>query len=149
MLVRILLAFLLFGSSLSYADIKRTIETVTTVDTLGQIYNTVGVPITTTNYTKSVSLVNHSFESVGVMYKATSSGVISLTLQAERSFDRPSIEGVANVAYVVWNPAATVSDNTWHMITLDTVNMPYLRFRLTGSGSNDASTIMQIKVEKQ
>ncbi len=149
MLLKILLAFLLLGSINGYADINRTVENVVTVDSLARPYSTITVASTTTNYSKSVSLVNHSFESVGVMYKATSSGVINLTLQAERSFDRPSTESAANTAYISWNAPATVTDSSWHMVTLDTVVMPYLRFKLTGVGSNDASTSMQIKVEKQ
>ena len=41
-----------------------------------------------------------------------------------------------------------MSDEAWHAMTLDTVIMPYARFRLIGSGSNDASTEIQFKVMK-
>lgn len=149
MLFKILLAFLLLGSSFSYADLKRTVESVATVDSLGNIYTTIGVPTTSTVYTKSISLVNHSFEQVGVMYKASSSGTITVSLQAERSFDRPATESAASSSYIIWNGSTAIADNQWHMVTLDTVVMPYMRFKLVGSGSNDATTTMQIKVEKQ
>lgn len=148
MLFKILLVLFLSISS-AHADIKRTVENVATVDSLGNIYTTIGVPTTSTVYTKSVSLVNHSFEQVGVMYKASSSGTITVSLQAERSFDRPATESAASSSYIVWNGATTIADNAWHMVTLDTVVMPYVRFKLVGSGSNDATTTMQIKLEKQ
>lgn len=150
MFVKILLAFLLLGSSFSYAeDIRRAVENVATVDSLGNIYTTITVPTTSTVFTKSVSLVNHGYESVGVMYKATSSGTITATIEADRSFDRPATESSSSSSYVVWKAPETISDSAWHMITLDTVTMPYVRFKLVGSGSNDASTTLQIKVEKQ
>lgn len=128
---------------------ERTVQNAITHDTL-TTYSTIGVPTTTTAITDSQSLVNTTVAgNVGVMYKATSSGTITLSLQALRSFQRPTTEGSADASYIVWNSSQSISDSAWHMVTLDTIVEPYLTFKVTGSGSNDASTTIQIKVAKQ
>lgn len=144
MLFKILLAFLLFGSVNSYADISRTIESISSTDTLTDI----NVPNTATVYTKSYSLVNQDVESIGYMYKATSSGTIGVSIQVERSFQRPTTEAASDATYIVWNSPSTTADSAWHLATLDTVVMPYYRFKITGTGSNHNSTTVKIKVQK-
>lgn len=150
MIFKLILSFLLFGASFSYADEpRRTVENVVTVDSLGAMYTTITVPTTSSVTTKSISLINSGIQtSVGVMYKATSTGVVGVSIQAFRSFQRPTTEGVADATWVVWNAPATTSDTAWHMATLDTVVVPYMTLKLTGTGSNDASTTVQIKVSK-
>lgn len=144
----IILSFLFsFGTAQAYEN-ERTVQSEVTHDTLGT-YSTISVPSTTTVTTDSQSLVNTGLATnIGIMYKATSSGTVTLSLQALRSFQRPSLEGVSDATYVVWNAVSTVSDQAWHLVTLDTVVEPYLVYKITGTGSNDASTKIQIKVEK-
>lgn len=143
---RILLALLLLGfSSTAHADIARVVENAASTDSLTNII----VQNTQTVYTKSISLVNHDSGSVGVMYKATSNAGINLSIQAERSYTRPTTEAAADSSYVVWNAPFTTADNTWKMATLDTVVMPYLRFKITGGSGNASTTTVQIKVQKQ
>lgn len=150
MIFRILFSILLLVSADVHADIRRTVENVVTIDSLNTPYATMAIPSTTNIYSKSVSLVNQDIQqSVGVMYKATSSGAVNLSIQTERSYSPPSTEGQSNATYVIWNAPFTTTDTAWHMATLDTVIVPYARFHVTGSGSNDASTTLQIKVEKQ
>lgn len=140
-----LLVFLLIASN-SYADVIRTIESEASTDSLTNI----NIPSTQTVYTKSSSLVNYNTAgSVGVMYRATSNGVIGVSIQSQRSYAKPTTEAVADVNYISWNNAFTTTDNQWHLATLDTIVMPYLRFKITGTGSNDNSTTIQIKVEKE
>lgn len=149
MLMKLLLALVLLGSINSYAyEDQRTVQNVVTHDTLAT-YATIAIPSTSTVTTDSQSLVNTGLATnLGVMYKATSSGTVTLSLQAVRSFQRPGTEGSPDATYVVWNSAVTDSDTNWHMATLDTVVEPYMRYQITGSGSNDASTTIQIKLEK-
>lgn len=144
MFIKLLLALLVLVPSVASADVKRIIEVVASTDNLANI----NVPNTATVITKSISLQNQEIESVGYMYKATSSGVIGVSIQADRSYDRPATEAVASATYVPWNAAATTTDASWHMATLDTVVMPFLRFRITGTGSNDNTTTVQIKLQK-
>lgn len=151
MRLRILfLLLLMFGSVSAYADdVRRTVINAATVDSLGAIVSTIAVPTTATVYTKSISLINHGYEGIGVMYKATSAGTIAVTVQAQRSYAPPASESAYDAAYVDWNTSSSTTDNTWRMATLDTVIMPYLRFKISGTGSNAASTTMQVKVEQQ
>ena len=142
--------FMVLTLSYANADTVRDLTPVVTVDSLGSTYTTITVPSTTTVYTKSISLKNQSALSpVGVAYKATSSGTISVSIQAEQSHKTPATEGAADVTYQNFEPAVTTSDASWRMNTLDTVIMPYMRFKIVGTGSNDASTTIQIKVSKQ
>lgn len=141
----ILALFLVFCNfNLAFADVNRVVETITSTDSLTSI----AVPTTTTVFTKSFSLVNHLFEPVGVMYKATSSGTVAMTIQAEQTYIKPTTEAVANSTFVLWEASEVIADQQWHMITLDTVTMPYARFRIVGTGSNADSTTIQIKVSK-
>lgn len=144
-MIRIFLVLFLLFSSIAHADVTRVVETAASSDSVTNI----SVPSTNIIFTKSISLVNHESGSVGVMYKATSSGTINLTVQAERSYSRPTTEGASDVSYVVWNDPFTMTDNQWHMATLDTVVMPYVRFKITGGSGNAAFTTIQLKVQKQ
>lgn len=146
----LLVSFILLFSSFSFANENaRTTKFAVTYDSVGNSYSSMQVPSTTTNYTRSESLKNTGLgTNIGVMYKATSSGTISLSLQALRSFQLPTTEQSLDSTYVVWNVPTTISDSGWHMVTLDTVVEPYLVFRMTGTGSNDATTKLQINVEK-
>lgn len=144
-MLKIFLALFFMGVTPVMADVMRTVETETSSAGASDI----AVASTGTAITKSFSLVNHSIGSVGVMYKATSSGVVSLSIQAQQSYRKPVTEGSDDVNYVVWQSFSTVSDTAWHMATLDSVVMPYGRFKITGTGSNDASTTIQFKVGKQ
>lgn len=148
----LLLLMLAIGGT-AYADdtFRLTVGSVATADTVNpqSIYTTIAVPTTSVALSKSISLVNPSANSVGVMYKATSSGTVTLTIQALRSFQKPTAENASDSTYISWNAPVSVSDTGWHMVTLDTVVMPYLRFQITGSGSNDASTTIQMKVAQQ
>lgn len=143
MILRILFLLLMMGG-VANADLQRTVENITSTDTLVNI----NVPSTGTVYTKAYSVrKTEAAESIAYMYKPTSSGTIGVSIQAERSFAAPSTEAVADATYVAWNSPATTSSAIWQMATLDTVVMPYVRFKITGTGSNHNSTTVQIKLE--
>lgn len=149
MLRKLLAILILLGCVSSYAyEDRRTIQNMVTHDSLGT-YATIAVPTTSVVTADSQSLVNTGLATnVGIMYKASSPGTVTLSLQALRSYDRPNVEGQNDVKYVGWNVSQSVSDTNWHVATLDTVIMPYFTYKITGSGSNDAGTTIQIKVEK-
>src|SRR6185503_8786209 len=132
--MRLFLAgFLICFCSIAHADINRTIENAVSTDTLTSI----NVPGTTVVYTKSISLTNQDLGDIGVMYKATSNGIINLSIQAQRSYARPSTEAVDNATYIEWKNPSVASDSAWHAATLDTVVMPFMRFKITGGSGND------------
>lgn len=145
----LILLFILCAHTAFAIEDRRTVQNIVTHDSLAT-YATIAVPSTsTTVITDSQSLVNTGLATnIGIMYKATSSGVIGLSLQATRSFKAPTTEGSADVTYVLWNAPATTTDSAWHMATLDTVVEPYMRYQIVGTGSNDASTTVQIKIQK-
>lgn len=151
MILRIFLAVFLFGISNANADVRRIAETMASTDTLGAIVTTISVPTTGTVFTRSFDISQHQIgEPVGVMFKAASTGVINLTIIPQQSYQRPTTEGSSDATYVNWGitGATTTSDTAWRVATLDSVLMPYGRFKIIGNGSNDAATTIQIKVAK-
>ena len=133
-----------FMASPVSAESRRVIETIASEDTS----TAVDVPTTLTRYSRSFSLINTE-EPVAVMYKVTSDGTVTVSIQAQQSYQRPTTELAADTTYVEWEVAESATDEAWHLMTFDTVAMPYGRFKLTGSGSNDATTEVQFKVMKR
>lgn len=146
MLVKILILLLISFSSIAQADVKRVVETVVASDNASPV----AVASQATVYTKSFSLNNQMLGPVGVMYKATSSGTVNLSIQALQSYKQPAIEGTVDSTYVTWKSVETaLANQNWHAATLDTLIMPYGLFKVVGGSGNDASTAIQIKVGKQ
>ena len=87
-------------------------------------------------------------QDTGVLYKATSSGEVNVALEMQISY-KPSTDGLADSDYLPSNFIdSSIVDEDWHLVTLDTVILPYLRFILLGQGSNHSSTTLEIKVSK-
>jgi hypothetical protein len=144
MFKKLFFAMVILGVTVSaHAEGWRVIETVASEDTS----TAVDVPTTLTRYSKSFSFKNN-YQPIGVWYKATSDGVVTVTLQAQQSYKAPTTELAADTSYTVWETAESVVDESWHVMTLDTVAGSYGRFKLTGTGSNDATTEIQFKVIK-
>src|SRR3990167_1254184 len=96
---------------------------------------------TDTLYTTSIDMKDASNgEDIGILYKATSDGVVNLNLKAQISF-KPSTDGVADADYVDSHVIDTsITNEAWHLATIDTVSLTHLRFKIVGQGSNDTST---------
>ena len=88
---------------------------------------------------------------------ATSDGVVALTIQLEQSWEKPAIEGAAedgttagdyqipeNMADVI-----VLANEEQHYKALTPVALPYGRFKIAGSVSNAASTLLYIRLSKQ
>ena len=106
---------------------------------------------TTTICTKSLKVVDiKNDEDTGIMYKAIGSGTIDITLAMQQSYRPAAVEGTCEDAeYLDTNTIeASISDANWSLATLDTVILPYIRFKVTGNGSNAAGTLFEIKVSK-
>jgi hypothetical protein len=142
--IAVLMAIFLLIGGQAFAANWKTVEVVASEDTS----TFVDAPSTLTRYSKSFS-VKDTLNPVGVMYKATSDGTVTVSLQVEQSYQRPTTELSSDATYVGWEAAESVSDENWHAMTLDTVTMPFARFKLVGSGSNDATTYIQFRVIKQ
>lgn len=152
MILKLFLSFLLFGLTYASADEpRRTVESAVTRDSLGTKSAVISVPGNTIVTTDSISLISAGIAgNVGVVWQLSSAATKDVFIAAERSFQRPATEDAAETTYLAWNNAVETSDTSWHMITLDTIIQPYLRFKLSGKGSNnDSTTTIQIKVMKQ
>jgi hypothetical protein len=105
----------------------------------------------TTYYTQSMSLAYAKY--FATAYKATSAGVIDLTITFEQSYARPDTEGSSDTKYVVASGVSDVhtnlADTNWHNESLSPATMPYGRFKIVGGAGNDTSTTLQLKLSKQ
>ena len=102
-----------------------------------------------TLYTKTIDM-NRAYpdDTVGVMYKATAlqGGAIDLHLTVQQSYKPPATAGASDTAYLSTGVITTsVADELWHLATIDTLVLPYMRFFVQGQGSNAAGTTVEIK----
>lgn len=76
----------------------------------------------------------------------TSNGTIAAKIELEQGFQRPTAEGQADAAWVVPDnkstPIFTVADSNYHITSYAPDPTPFARLKITGTGSNDASTIL-------
>lgn len=105
---------------------------------------------TNTLYTKSLRAVDiRNDEETGIMYRAIGSGTINIYLSMEQSFGPPSTEGASSTDYIPTHTIdSSITSTGWNLTTVDTVLLPYIRFRAIGKGSNAAGTLLEIKVSK-
>lgn len=108
------------------------------------------VPSTTVVYTKAFWIKSaRNADDVTLMYKATSPGAVDLNISFQQSYTFPVTEGVADVKFLTTHAIdAALTDQNWHLVTIDSVAMPVARFMVDGDGSNSGSTTIQIKVGK-
>lgn len=101
-------------------------------------------------YTKAFSVKNVKNDNdIGIMYKATSPGAVDIKLDTEGSYTPPATEGSADTNYLhIGTIDASITDESWHLATIDSVVLTYMRFKVTGQGSNAATTTFQIKISK-
>ena len=107
----------------------------------------IAVASTAVVYTRAVSLSMGVY--FGLKYKASSvSSAPSVKIEMELSDRLPAVEGSADGHYVVPEGLSDVeSDLTtelWKIKTMSPVPMPYMRFKVTGSGTNPADTIVNL-----
>lgn len=112
------------------------------------------IPIATTAvvYTKSFKIGNGI--NFGISAKAASSGTINLKVELEQSFELPATEGNADS---LWAIPDNITSAVFASITSTTVKhtvfnpdpLVYCRLKITGLGSNDASTTLKLWVTMQ
>lgn len=84
------------------------------------------------------------------MYQASSGGVINLKIEFEQSYGRPITEGTADPNWITTDTIHSgLTHRNWQLATIDGVEMPFGRFKVTGQGSNAATTRLQIKVSQE
>jgi len=112
----------------------------------------IAVASTSTVYTKSFDLPGAG-DVFSIAIKATSDGDVSLLVQMEQGWinlTEIGSEGIANAKYVVPENASNVftdlNNQNWRIIAWTPVASKKARFKITGQGTNDATTEVQIKI---
>ncbi len=119
------------------------ISHVETLDLISKETNSqLAVAGTATAYSQSFLWPNGSAFSVEL--KFTSSGSVDVKVEIESGDVEPTTEGSADTTnYGVGNVMSTgITDEVVHYIPPSPTVSKYCRFKLTGQGSNDASTVL-------
>jgi len=135
----------------SEGSLQTTARDTTVVDITNANDETdINVDATSTVYTKSVDITNAEY--FGVFYKGNSdSGSIELTITYEQSWTEPETEGSDDDNFVEpENTPDIVTDlsteDTWYGKAINPIPAKYLRFKIVGSGTNNADTIANLKL---
>jgi hypothetical protein len=107
------------------------------------------VPLVTTVYTKSFPIKSNTANYIGVAYRNAATATGSTVIAFQQSFQRPTTEQSSDSTYLDTEAWTLSTDATWRQATVDTVVMPYGRFRITGTGQNPATTKVDIVVSKE
>lgn len=123
------------------------------------IYNSTGttksIPVASTNTVYSQWFRIDSGEYACVSYWVWSnSGAASVTIQLQQSPINPDTAGVSdptmqvpvNMTDIV---TSLTTELTWYHQSVSPLAMPYARFKITGTGSNSADTIVMLYVTQE
>jgi len=127
-----------------FADNRLTVITAVTSDSAA---GTILVGGTNVVYTKAIHMP--SADDLDVWYKASGTGAVNVKIELERSYTSPTTEYVIDPNYLVSTNDvinAALIDKNARFGTVDTVYMPYVRFKCTGITGNHALTRLTIKV---
>lgn len=142
----VLILVMLLIPSFAYAAPFRSITNAKSATDDSTIFSVGSTNVVRTQSINVKDAINS--DDVGVLYRATSSGVVDIKITAQTSF-KPLNDGSIDADYLDSHVIdASVTDELWNLATIDTLILPYLRFVVTGQGSNDSSTLVEIKVSK-
>lgn len=81
--------------------------------------------------------------SFGMIVKFSSSGAVNVKVELESGIAPPTTEGSSDTNWGVGDTTiSAVVDTNTHVVVASPVVAPYCRLKLTGLGSNDASTAL-------
>ena len=115
--------------------------------------NVTDIPVAgvTSVYTEAIPIHYGSF--FAVAYKANSAlfSSISVTIVAEQSWTKPATEFAADSNYFtpVGMPdivTTLTTENTWYGTSIALIPFGFLRFKISGTGSNAADTLVNMKL---
>lgn len=141
----LIIVLLLFPSiaSAQLAD-RKVVETIMSSDSVEEMT----IRSTATIWTKSIRLVNSSAETIAVRYQMLSNNG-SLKIELEQGVNSPSTEYVYDSGYITTDTVVeALTTSTPRLYTLDTVSLPYFRFKVSGTGTNSTATKLKMKVYK-
>ena len=108
---------------------------------------------TATVYTQEFPIESAQYFEASYLANSTN-GSVNVTIQLEQGSVVPATEGAANGNFTVpVNQPDIVTglttEDTWYHAAFSPVPLTYGRFKITGLGSNNADTILKIKVNEQ
>lgn len=129
-----------------------------TIDALSSTSSTdIACATTSTVYSKWFALGPAEYFGVSYKYYASDGniGTMTITIQLEQSFQKPTTDGSADASY--YSIPVNMSDivtagtayNTWAHKSISPIPLGYARFKITGTGSNDAHTVVNVKLHRQ
>ena len=126
---------------------------IITTDVESNGVTTIPVATTSTVYTKAYDISDSQYFSVSYWTYA-STGTSSVTIQVEQSTVRPTAEYTTNANYTVPVSMADITtslttESTWYTKAFSPISQRYVRFKITGTGSNDATNVVQLKFSRK
>jgi hypothetical protein len=124
------------------------------IDCYDSTKTTTDIPVPDTDVVYSAWFECDYGEYAAVCYMISSDdGVADVTIQLQQSPINPSLAGVSdpdgqipvNMADIV---TALTTEDTWYYKSLSLLPLPWARFKLTGIGSNESDTVVNIKVSQ-
>jgi len=143
------------GLDHSGRNVSENVRDITVANVTQASNGSVDIAVATTGtvYTNSFKLNRGEYFETSY-YAVSSAGTISLTIELEQSFQSPTTEGVADATYtepVNMSDIVTTltTEGIWSHVAISPVVLPYGRFKITGTGANNADTIVNMKISQQ
>lgn len=113
----------------------------------------IAVATTGTVYTHSFRIDRGEYGAISY-YANSVNGSVDITIEVEQGHARPTTEGSSDAGYVEPVNFSDVVTNltteaTWYHKVYSFAPLTYARLKITGSGSNNADTIVNIKVNQE
>jgi len=109
----------------------------------------IAVASTATVYTDSFKLKQGMYFGLWLL-ASSAAGAPDLKIQLEESYTAPATEGSADSNYVIPENMADIQSSltaeTAKVQLISPVPMTYARFKITGQGTNNADTILNMKI---
>ena len=109
----------------------------------------IAVASTAVVYTDSFKLKQGMYFGIWLL-ASSSAGAVDLKIQMEESYTAPATEGIADANYAIPQGMSDIQSSltleTAQVIGVNPVPMTYARFKITGQGTNNADTILKMKI---
>jgi hypothetical protein len=123
-----------------------------TVTNFTNAAGTAAIPVASTATVYTPTFEINALEALGVQAKLTSDGDAKVLIQLEHCMASPTSEAADTSNAVIpdgFPDILDITDELVHIKQINPVPAKYARFKLTGQGTNDASTTCTLKIFRQ
>lgn len=123
-----------------------------TVSAITKADGTVEIPVASTGTAYTPAFEINALEAMGIQAIATSDGDVDVLIQLEHCMAAPTSEAADTANAVVPDGFADIlnlTDELTHIKQINPVPAKLARFKMTGQGSNDASTTVALELFRQ